>query len=119
MPAMDVTATEIDLRVQGCRSAQATLLAALSALTDEQARQPCLLPGWSVGHLLTHVARNADSVVRRFDGAMRGEVVDQYEGGPVGREAEIDAGAHRSAVELVDDVRRTAAAVDDINARMS
>src|SRR3954447_23133421 len=118
MPAMDVTAAEIDLRVQGCRNAQATLLAALSGLTDEQARQACLLPGWSVAHLLTHIARNGDSLVRRFEGAIRGEVVDQYEGGPTGREAEIEAGARRSAAELVADVRETSAAVDEINARM-
>src|SRR3954453_4137041 len=104
MPAMDVTAAEIDLRGQGCRNSQATLLAALSGLTDEQARQPCLLPGWSVAHLLTHIARNADSVVRRFEGAIRGEVLDQYVGGPTGREAEIEAGVQRSAVELVADV---------------
>jgi maleylpyruvate isomerase len=90
----------------------------LASLTDEQARQPCLLPGWTVGHLLTHIARNADSVVRRFEGAIRGEVVDQYEGGPAGREAEIGAGAGRSAAELVDDVRHSNAAVDEVCARM-
>ena len=115
---MDATAAEIAGQVQGCRAAQATLLAALSDLTDEQARQPSLLPGWSIGHLLTHIARNADSLVRRFEGAIRGQVVDQYEGGPAGREAEIEAGAHRPAADLVDDVRRSSAAVDDINARM-
>src|SRR4051794_41250456 len=113
MPAMDVTAAEIDRRVQGCRSAQATLLAALSGLSDEQARQPCLLPGWTVGHLLTHIARNGDSLVRRFEGAIRGEVVDQYVGGPARRQAEIDAGAGRGAADLVDDIRQTNASVDE------
>src|SRR3954447_9846157 len=118
MKVMDENEAEVTRSVRGIQQAQQTLLDRLTSLTDAQARQPCLLPGWSVGHLLTHVARNADSVVRRFEGAMRGEVVDQYAGGPVGREAEIDAGAHRAAAELVDDVRRTAAAVDEINARM-
>jgi maleylpyruvate isomerase len=94
------------------------LLAALSSLTDAQARQPSLLPGWSVGHLLTHIARNADSLVRRLEGAVRGEVVDQYVGGPAGREAEIEAGAGRSAAALVEDVRQSSAAADEICARM-
>jgi maleylpyruvate isomerase len=109
---------EIARNVAGCRHAQATLLDRVSALTDEQARQPCLLPGWSVGHLLTHIARNADSLVRRFEGALRGEIVDQYVGGPAGRQAEIEAGVGRGAVELIDDVRRTNADVDEICGRM-
>ena len=65
-----------------------------------------------MGHLLTHLARNADSVVRRLEGAARGEVLDQYEGGLSGRAADIEAGAGRPAAELVSDVRSTAAAVE-------
>lgn len=75
-------------------------------------RAPSQLPDWSVAHLLTHIARNADSVLRRLDGARRGEVVDQYPGGRDGRAAEIAAGADRPASELIDDVVTTAAAVD-------
>jgi maleylpyruvate isomerase len=116
--ADETSAADIAQPVEGCRRAQATLLAALSSLTDEQARQPCLLPGWTVGHLLTHIARNGDSLVRRFEGAIRGEVLDQYVGGPAGRQQEIDAGAGRSAAELVGDIRRTNEAVDEICARM-
>jgi maleylpyruvate isomerase len=112
------SAEDVARYVAGIARAQATLLSRISALTDEQARGACLLPGWSVGHLLTHMARNADSVVRRLDGAIRGEVVDQYVGGPAGREAEIAAGADRPATELVDDIRRTNEAVDEICARM-
>jgi maleylpyruvate isomerase len=40
-------------------------------------------------------------------------VVDQYEGGVAGRDSAISAGAARSAAELVDDVRRTAQAVEE------
>jgi maleylpyruvate isomerase len=115
---MDATSDEIARSVAGCRQAQATLLHRVSSLTDEQARQPCLLPGWSVGHLLTHIARNADSLVRRFEGALRGEIVDQYVGGPAGRQTEIEAGAGRSGAELTDDIRRTNADVDEICGRM-
>lgn len=38
------------------------LLATASALTDEQVRAASLLPGWSRGHVLTHIARNADGL---------------------------------------------------------
>jgi maleylpyruvate isomerase len=88
------------------------LFATLDGLDDASARGASRLPGWSVGHLLTHVARNADSMVRRFDGALRDEVVDQYPGGEAGREAEIEAGAGRPAAELVSDVRVTAEAAE-------
>src|SRR5579872_1795438 len=84
----------------------------LDGITDEDVRRPTVLPGWSVGHVLTHLARNADSHLRRIAAASRGEVVDQYEGGPEGRAAEIEAGARRQAAELVADVRSSAEHVD-------
>ncbi len=39
------------------------LLATAARLTDEDLRAPSLLPGWTRGHVLAHVARNADSYV--------------------------------------------------------
>jgi maleylpyruvate isomerase len=93
-------------------AAHRRLLATLDGLDDATARRPSRLPGWTVGHLLTHVARNADGFVRRFEGARRGEVVDQYAGGMAGRDSEIEAGAARPAAELVADVRATAEAVE-------
>jgi maleylpyruvate isomerase len=84
---------------------------AIASVTDAVARRPSLLPGWTGGHVLTHVARNADSHTRRTEAAVRHEMVDQYPGGYEGREAEIDAGAGRSASELIDDVRSSAAAM--------
>jgi maleylpyruvate isomerase len=88
------------------------LFAAIEGLPDDVARRPSRLPGWSVGHLLTHIARNADSATRRLAGAARDEIVDQYAGGPDGRVAEIEAGAGRPAAELVDDVRESALACE-------
>lgn len=76
----------------------------LAGLTDAGARRPSLLPEWTVGHVLTHLARNADSHVRMLEGARRGEVADQYPGGNEQRAADIEAGAGRPAAELVADV---------------
>ncbi len=97
--------------VDGCLAAQATLLRALADLHDDAARGPSLLPGWTVGHVLTHIARNADSVVWRLEGAAQGELRDQYPGGLAQRSADIDAGAGRPADELVLDVEHTSHAV--------
>jgi maleylpyruvate isomerase len=88
------------------------LLRTIETLTDEDVGRPSLLPRWSVGHVLTHVARNADSHVRRVMAAARGEVVDQYPGGSATREAEIEAGAGRPAGQIIEDVGRTARAVE-------
>jgi maleylpyruvate isomerase len=94
------------------------LLERLDGLTDDAVRGPSLLPDWSVGHVLSHLARNADSVVRRLEGCARDEIVDQYPGGLAGRAAEIEAGAHASADGLVDDLRTTAQAVEQVAAKM-
>jgi maleylpyruvate isomerase len=99
-----------DEAIERLRDSQARLLTTVDALTDPSARSR--LPGWTLGHLLTHIARNADSAVRRLEGAARGEVVDQYPGGPGGRAAEIEAGAFRPRHELVADVRATGEAVE-------
>ncbi len=42
-----------------------------------------------------------------LQGAERGEVLTQYEGGAEGRQADIEAGAGRSADEIVADVRES------------
>jgi maleylpyruvate isomerase len=98
--------------IEGVRTAHAELHAALAELDDATAHRPSRLPGWTVGHVLTHLARNADSVVRRLSSAQAGRLVEQYPGGADGRAAEIEAGAGRTAAELVADVRAAADAVD-------
>jgi maleylpyruvate isomerase len=84
--------------------AQRRFVATIGSLDDAFMRRPTLLPGWTVAHVLTHVARNADSHRRRAEAAADGVVIDQYEGGLAGREQEIQAGASRPAEELIADV---------------
>ena len=105
---MDAPHADID----ACAASHERLLRWVAGLDDDGALAPSRLPGWSRGHLVTHLARNADSVVRRLDGAREGRVADQYEGGAEGRAAEIDAGASRSAADLLADLRTACAAVD-------
>ena len=100
-----------DKDIARASGAQARFDAAIAGLTDDDVRRASSLPDWTVGHVLAHVARNADSHVRRVEAAARGEVVEQYPGGYDGRAAEIEATAHRPAAELIDDVRTSGAAV--------
>lgn len=107
---MAMEARQLDRDVAGAAAAHQGLLAMLDECLGAGALDgaaPSRLPGWSIGHVLTHLARNADSMVRVFDAAERGEVIDRYEGGPARRNAEIDDGAGRPAAALVADVRST------------
>ena len=101
-----------DADIAGATAAHARLLAHLADLTDAQVARPSLLPDWTVGHLLTHLAGNADSHVRMLEGAAAGEVVEQYEGGWRARDGAIEAGAGRPASVLVDDVRAASARLE-------
>ena len=94
--------------IEQVANAQQRFDLAIAALSDADVRRPSRCPGWTVGHVLTHVARNADSHRRRTEAAARNEMIDQYPGGYEGREAEIESGADRGAKELIDDVRASA-----------
>ena len=85
--------------VQAVAASHARLTQTASAGHD--VRSPSNLPGWSRGHVLTHLARNADSIVYRLEAMTRGELVPQYEGGAEGRAAAIEEGAARPADEIV------------------
>jgi maleylpyruvate isomerase len=89
--------------------AEARLFSTVRAADDSAVRAPSLLPEWTVGHLLTHLARNADSHARRTAAARAGIVVDQYPGGRSERAAEIEAGAGRRAATIVEDVAMSSA----------
>ena len=89
--------------------ATADLITNIGQLTEADARGASLLPGWTRGHLLTHLARNAEGGVRLLGWARTG--VPSYEYPSVAaRAAAIEEGANRPAAVLLDDVTATAAA---------
>ena len=101
----------VDLRavardVESCARSHRALDDHLASLADVDPGAPSRLPGWSLGHLLTHIARNGDSHLAMLAGR------PQYPG-VAQRNADIDAGAMRPWDELVADVRRAGAAVDE------
>jgi maleylpyruvate isomerase len=83
--------------------------ATAAGLTDAQAREPSRLPGWSRGHVLTHLARNADSLRNLLIWARTRVETPQYASIDE-REAGIIAGAGRPAAELRADIEATGAA---------
>jgi maleylpyruvate isomerase len=90
--------------IELCRAAHARLMSTVADVTDEQARSPSRLPGWTIGHVLTHLARNADGHSRRLDGALRGADVPRYPGGSAQRNSEINAGAPRPVADIIADL---------------
>jgi maleylpyruvate isomerase len=76
----------------------------LRSLTPPDPAAASELDGWTVGHVMTHIARNADGFTRMIAAAEQGDVGDQYQGGRAGREAEITDGATRGWARLMDDV---------------
>jgi maleylpyruvate isomerase len=94
--------------IAGCRASHRRLFATIRSIDEAAVRRPSRLPGWTVGHVLTHLARNADSHVRMLLAAGRGEVVEQYAGGVEQRASDIEAGAGRPRDALVTDVGQSA-----------
>ena len=83
------------------------LVATAEEFGDDDVRAPSLLPDWSRGHVLTHLARNADGGRRLLTWARTGVETPEYPS-MAARAAEIEAGAGRAAAELVADLRESA-----------
>ena len=82
------------------------LLGHTIGVDDDGWRAPSRLPGWSRGHVATHVARQADALVRLCRWAQTGQRQDMY--GPDQRDTEIEAGAGRPGLELQVDLDTSA-----------
>jgi maleylpyruvate isomerase len=101
----------VDTKVALARLGESTdrLLATAEALTDAQAAAASRLPGWTRGHVLTHIARNADGFRNLLGWAVTGIETPMYPS-EEGRARGIEAGARRPAAELAADLRASAAA---------
>jgi len=97
----------VDLMIEQNEAATDRLLGSASALSDEQMHEPSLLPGWTRGHVLTHVARNGDGLQNLLSWAETGVETPQY-ASLEARAADIEAGAGRSADEITADVASSA-----------
>ncbi len=92
--------------IDACRKSHRRLLAGLSPLTDDDFRSPSLLPRYSRGHVVTHIANKTKAHVSLFAGAAAGEIRQLHPDGYDPDQA-ADAGASRSAAELCFDLAKS------------
>ncbi len=92
--------------------ATGTLLRETILVGDDDWRGPSHLPGWSRGHVATHLARQADGLGRLAVWARSGARQEMYDS-PEQREREIEVGANRSGLELQIDLDTSAGRLDD------
>ncbi|MFD0472494.1 maleylpyruvate isomerase family mycothiol-dependent enzyme [Nonomuraea thailandensis] len=76
-----------------------TFSATLAGLPDDRLDAPTALAGWTGRHLVAHVAANADALLNLAHWARTGEERPMY-ASAAQRDADIQAGAQRSAAEL-------------------
>jgi maleylpyruvate isomerase len=88
-------------------AATTRFVATAATLTEAAIAAPSRLPGWTRGHVLSHVARNADGLVNLLNWARTGVRTPQYPS-PEARAADIEAGAARPAAEHLADLRESA-----------
>lgn len=101
------TDTDVLLELEATAAATRRWLATLRLLSDEDLRAPSVLPGWTRGHVVTHVCRNADALTNLVRWAATGEESPMYSS-QAARDAAIEAGAGRPAAEQVEDAERSA-----------
>ena len=83
------------------------LLGDTISVREEDWPAPSRLPGWSRAHVASHIARQADGMVRLTEWARSGQRQDMYASAEQ-READIDAGARRGGLELQIDLDTSA-----------
>lgn len=71
---------------------------------------PSLCDGWTRGHVLSHLSRNADAYLNLLDWARTGVETPMYVS-PEARDADIDAGANRPLDVQLSDLTGSAAAL--------
>jgi maleylpyruvate isomerase len=86
------------------------MLGTARIITDPDLRVPSMLPGWTRGHVLAHVARNADGMRNVLAGVRTGQDRPAYASAEA-REAGIEQDAGRRATEQAADLASSAMAL--------
>jgi maleylpyruvate isomerase len=94
------------------REGTALLLETADRVTDSDLRTLSLLPGWTRAHVIGHVARNAEALVRLATWARTGTPTPMYADREQ-RAAEIESSATLPPHVLREQLKSTAAALED------
>ena len=105
-------ARQLDACVEGCAATHQQLLAVVDELTPQQFAEPSLLPGWTRGTIVGHLALNAQSHIHLLACAARGESGQQYPGGAGAREAAIEEASTWSPERAVIELRKAVYALE-------
>jgi maleylpyruvate isomerase len=105
-----VLMTDVDQATEG-------LLRTAESLDDSTVAAPSLLPGWTRGHVLTHLARHADAMTNLLTWARTGVETPAYPS-MAARAAGIEAGAGRPLAAQLADLRETHERMADAAAAM-
>jgi maleylpyruvate isomerase len=92
-----------ELGTAAAQQMTAQLIAAVEGLDDVAMKRPSLLPGWTRGHVVSHLARNADGLVNLLLWARTGVEHPMY-ASRADRDADIDEGSLRMAAILREDL---------------
>ncbi|WP_406009612.1 maleylpyruvate isomerase family mycothiol-dependent enzyme [Streptomyces sp. NBC_00637] len=95
--------------LESVRDATERLLTAVAELDNASVSEPSRLPGWSRGHVLAHIARNADALTNVLEG--RPMYADAHV-----RDADIERDAPRPLDVQLTDVRESAARFQTVGA---
>ncbi|MGW7257789.1 maleylpyruvate isomerase family mycothiol-dependent enzyme [Streptomyces sp. NPDC054834] len=94
------------------REATERLLSAAGRLDNAAVTEPSRLPGWTRGHILAHLARNADALVNVLEGRPMYESADA-------RDADIERDAPRPLDIQLADLRKSAARFQETGAALA
>ncbi len=111
----DRTTDQIAQQIAVLDDATERLAAAVQAARDlgpDAFGQPSRLPDWTIGHVVSHLARNADAQRNLLRWATTGEVTPAY-ASPQARVADIEAGAARDTDEIAEDFAASLVALDE------
>ena len=96
-------AQEFSTQLEAVDASTHSLLQGIAELSDQQVKEASLLPGWTRGHVLTHIARNADAMINLATWACTGVETPMYRSREE-RDAVIERQSGRCADEFRADI---------------
>jgi maleylpyruvate isomerase len=103
---------ELEKTLPWLAAGTAFVAATVEKLSDDDLREPSILPGWSRAHVVAHLARNAEALTRLANWARTGVETPMYTSLEA-RGADIEASAVLPADFLRADLAATAAVLDE------
>jgi maleylpyruvate isomerase len=109
-PALQPLSDQIDFAGQ-------RLLSTARLIDESDLRAPSLLPGWTRGHVLAHLARGADALRNLMIGVRTGQPRPAY-ASPEARTSDIEQSAAQPRNDLLDDLAAAAMAFRTVSRQL-